>query len=339
MPNKEIRRLLKTHDLWNDNFTIKPNLNVRGQSVSYFIFNNLGEPIYIAKFFDYLKGIDIPPSIDINTCQSPNDIIEQLADADDFTGNLDEVSTIFYYQKRSFLRYVQVCSEEDACFPKTLVSEEDIRINSHFYSVLIEEAIQGITLEDYLKIESSTIDKTTFAIDFLFQMSTIIEKFIIHGIVHRDLSPDNIMIHQHNFIVIDPGIVKIISNNTTQLGIFMGKRTYASPEQSRGESVNADFTSDLYSIGLIAFEIVSTVNPLYFYLQKNSSNPYQAIENKFDRELEDLFFSDIDETEQSRQLYLIIRKLLQIDKSHRFNDIFSFQEAINISKGGSTNHD
>lgn len=332
MPKNEIKKLLKSADLWDDNFTIKFNPNIRGQSISYFVYNISNKPIFIAKFFDYLKGITIPPSVDISTCQSPSEVINKLADADDFMGNIDEIYTIFYYQERSFLRYVEVCSKTDCCFPKTLASKENILINSHFYSLLIEEAIDGITLENFLQSADFNFDKITFTIEFLLQMSSIIEKFINLGIVHRDLSPDNIMVSNQYFVVIDPGIVKIISHNTTQLGIFMGKYCYASPEQARGEMVNADFTCDLYSIGLIAFEIISGVNPLKYYMDSGNPQPYQTIISKYDRELEDIFYAKIDESEQTRQLFLIIQKLLQVDKTYRFNDISSLQEAITILK-------
>ena len=64
-----------------------------------------------------LPRIFYPPSIDIHSCQQPEDVIDQLADADDFMDDIGSVSDMFYYQKRSFTRYVQVCLEEDIGFP------------------------------------------------------------------------------------------------------------------------------------------------------------------------------------------------------------------------------
>lgn len=114
------------------------------------------------------------------------------------------------------------------------------------------------------------------------------------------------MISNHQFIVIDPGVAKIINRNTTELGYVMGKRAYASPEQYWGHAVYADFTSDLYSLGLIAFEIVSGINPLAYYIAKNPAHPHEDIIHKFDRELEDIFFKHIDESETNQQLFIII---------------------------------
>lgn len=198
----EIQQLLKSNNLWNDDFHIKPNPNKRGQSISFFIYDTSGTPLYIAKFFDYFKNITIPNSIDVTTCKAPEDVIAKLADADDFMENIDDASEIFYYQKRAFLRYVQVCSEGDIGFPKMLASKENIVINSHFYGLLIEEAINGITLEDYLHSPDNNNDNVAFAISFLREMSFIIEKFVKRGIVHRDLSPDNIMISNQTKLIV-----------------------------------------------------------------------------------------------------------------------------------------
>lgn len=329
---KQIQQLLQSNNLWKDGLTIRINPNKRGQSISYFIYDSNGTALYIAKFFDYFKNISIPPSIDINSCQTPEDVIDMLADADDFMDNIDDASNIFYYQRRAFLRYIQVCSKEDTGFPKMIAAEENIIINSHFYGLLIEEAINGITLEEYLKSSSATYKRVDFAITFLEKMAKIIQKFVSHGIVHRDLSPDNIMISHGEFIVIDPGVVKIVNRNTTDIGYIMGKRSYASPEQYWGYAVNADFTSDLYTVGLIMFEIVAGTNPLMHYISTEPSSPHIALMRKLDRELEDIFFTNIDETPQTLQLYMILRKLLQVDKIYRFDDISSLLEAITVLK-------
>ena len=72
---KEIQHLLQSQNLWETHFSIRPNPNQRGQSTSYFIYDETGPPIYIAKFFDFFKNISIPPSIDVHSCQHPKDVI------------------------------------------------------------------------------------------------------------------------------------------------------------------------------------------------------------------------------------------------------------------------
>lgn len=333
----EIEKTLKFNNIWNNNFYMKLNRNIRGQSISYFIYDDTDKPIYIAKFFDYLKDVSIPDSINVAECKNVDELVEKLAEADDFIGDIDMTSDLLYYYKRSFTRYVQVCREEDTGFPKIFAIDENLQHGQRFYGLLIEQAINGITLEEYMKTPDFIYSKDDYAIYFLWNMSLIIEKFVKYGIVHRDLSPDNIMVSNREFIVIDPGMVKIIGRNSTEIGYIMGKRSYASPEQYYGNAVNATFTSDLYSIGLIAFEIVTDINPLKYYIDKSSNKPHEDLLSKYDRELEDIFFANIDDSERNQLLFIIIHKMLQVENTHRFDDITSLQEAIKVLKGGGCN--
>lgn len=87
-----------------------------------------------------------------------------------------------------------------------------------------------------------------------------------HGIVHRDLKPDNVLIEhrqgQADFVkVLDFGIARAATNDDakrtrlTQQGMMIGTPPYMSPEQFMGESVDA--RSDIYSLALIAYELLS----------------------------------------------------------------------------------
>ncbi|MBI4230338.1 MAG: serine/threonine protein kinase [Planctomycetes bacterium] len=79
------------------------------------------------------------------------------------------------------------------------------------------------------------------------------------GIVHRDIKPSNIVIDRHGTVkVMDFGLAKALSEETVQVtvpGMVMGTVNYMSPEQGRGETL--DTRSDLYSLGIVLFELLT----------------------------------------------------------------------------------
>jgi len=81
-------------------------------------------------------------------------------------------------------------------------------------------------------------------------------------VVHRDVKPENILLHEGAAMVADFGIGKALSGNgsITQTGMALGTPAYMSPEQAGGES-DIDGRSDLYSLGCVLYEMLSGEPP------------------------------------------------------------------------------
>lgn len=90
-----------------------------------------------------------------------------------------------------------------------------------------------------------------------------------HGVVHRDLKPDNLFVtkdHHGNDLlkIVDFGIARIVDEKladglTTKVGAIVGTPAYMSPEQALGEDI--DGRADLYSVGMILYEMLTGAPP------------------------------------------------------------------------------
>lgn len=123
--------------------------------------------------------------------------------------------------------------------------------NGVYYIVM--ELIEGITLKEYIskKGKLSVKEATSIAI----QVSMGLEAAHSHGIVHRDVKPQNIIISMDGKVkVTDFGIARAASSNTISSNV-MGSVHYSSPEQVRGGY--SDEKSDIYSLGITLYEMVT----------------------------------------------------------------------------------
>ena len=118
---------------------------------------------------------------------------------------------------------------------------------------IVMEVIEGITLKEYIskKGKLSIKEATSIAI----QVSMGLEAAHSHGIVHRDVKPQNIIISTDGKVkVTDFGIARAASSNTISSNV-MGSVHYSSPEQVRGGY--SDEKSDIYSLGITLYEMVT----------------------------------------------------------------------------------
>ncbi|RMG89981.1 MAG: serine/threonine protein kinase, partial [Chloroflexi bacterium] len=95
------------------------------------------------------------------------------------------------------------------------------------------------------------------------RLATALDEIHLRGIVHRDLKPSNILFDQRDEPYIsDFGTAKMVYGDTklTETGGAVGTPAYMSPEQIQGES-NIDNRSDIYSLGVILFEMLAGKHP------------------------------------------------------------------------------
>jgi len=121
---------------------------------------------------------------------------------------------------------------------------------------IVMEHVDGRLLKDIIRegpLESSE------AVRIIDGVLTALEYSHRAGVVHRDIKPGNIMITQTGQVkVMDFGIARAISSSTTtvaQTTAILGTASYFSPEQAKGESVDA--RTDLYSTGVVLFEMLT----------------------------------------------------------------------------------
>lgn len=91
------------------------------------------------------------------------------------------------------------------------------------------------------------------------------------GVIHRDLKPENIMVDDLGVVyVMDWGLAKVLvddadgdqsDSSRTRVGAVMGTPAYMSPEQAAGNSATSDRQTDVFSLGVILYEILTGVNP------------------------------------------------------------------------------
>ncbi|WP_319460641.1 Stk1 family PASTA domain-containing Ser/Thr kinase [Micromonospora sp. RTP1Z1] len=121
---------------------------------------------------------------------------------------------------------------------------------------IVMEFVNGRTLKELLGVEGRLQPRR--ALEICADMCAALEFSHRHGIIHRDIKPGNVMLTQTGQVkVMDFGIARALASGVTtmtQTSAVIGTAQYLSPEQARGEAVDA--RSDVYAAGCVLFELV-----------------------------------------------------------------------------------
>jgi serine/threonine protein kinase/uncharacterized protein HemY len=155
---------------------------------------------------------------------------------------------------------------------------------------LVMGLVDGKGLDEILQVEKTL--STERAIDIFIQIADALVHAHEKGIIHRDIKPSNILLgNEGNNLdlvkIVDFGIAKIVDENNvsktnlTQTGELIGSPLFMSPEQCRGEQLDA--RSDIYSFGCVMYQALSGrppfdgENPVRVLLKHISEKPEMQI--------------------------------------------------------------
>src|SRR5581483_1913367 len=187
--------------------------------------------------------------------------------------------------------------------------------------VMIMEYVEGFTLTERARQGPIPVNET---LSYIAQTLAALGYAHENGVVHRDIKPSNIMVTPHGVVkLMDFGIAKSNTDTMhTRAGTTMGSMLYMSPEQVRGNTVDA--RSDLYSIGVVLYELTAGRRPF------ESESTYAVLEaqlNTTPRAPVELNPS------LPKPLNDIIMTALEKEPMRRFQSAEAFRKALESMKG------
>lgn len=141
----------------------------------------------------------------------------------------------------------------------------------HFFTM---ELVQGATLDEFLRARGTGLERNELRFRLRLFQSICDAVHYAHqrGVIHRDLKPSNIVVAPGEgdampvVKVLDFGLARITESDVaatqvTEMGVLKGTLAYMSPEQTRGDPAEIDLRTDVYSLGLILYEMLTGAAP------------------------------------------------------------------------------
>ena len=223
-----------------------------------------------------------------------------------------------------FLREARLATKVQHPNVATLHDFSALPDGSHY---MVWEFIEGENLAQLIRRRGTLPPR--HAVQIAIQALAGLEAIHRAGIVHRDISPENLMITHaadgSEFVkIIDLGVAKATESDVamTQTGIFVGKFRYASPDHLGflGAGERIDGRADLYSLAVVLFETLTGRPPF------EATSPHEYIIHHSRDEY--LNSPDLDRITGSPALQAVLSRALDRDRNKRFTTAREFADAL-----------
>lgn len=168
--------------------------------------------------------------------------------------------------KKSLDRFMREARAASQLNHPGICTIHDIEDN-HGHPFIVMEKLEGTSLKDLMRNRKMEVDEI---LDVGVQTADALAASHAKGIIHRDIKPANIFVSQNGQTkILDFGLAKIVhdpnsseaqlEDSLTAMGVIPGTAVYMSPEQARGEELDA--RSDLFSLGVVLYEMATGKKP------------------------------------------------------------------------------